>query len=194
MRRPLALLRRIPACLPAAAAAACFAGLLAACATAPAPGPAGETGPRSLDRLLARAASRGEWDKALRMADSAFAAGKAADREAAAYWKAVAWLYRDQPDSAMALLEASQAKWTPGPRKVHAMLLLKLVRESCAVRALARARPEESEARPAGADRVMQERVESLERESTDLRAENQRLETEKQKYQKLLKDLETIR
>jgi hypothetical protein len=40
----------------------------------------------------------------------------------------------------------------------------------------------------------LQERVESLEREGTDLRAENQRLETEKQKYQKLLKDLETIR
>jgi hypothetical protein len=174
-------------------AAALAAMLLGACATAPAPGP-GEAASPSLDRSLARLAAKGEWEKTSRLADSAFAAGKGPDREAAAYWKAVAWLYRDQPDSAQALLEASQSKWTPGPRKVHAMLLLKLVRESCAVRALARAHPEESETKPAAQDRGLQERVESLERESTDLRAENQRLETEKQKYQKLLKDLETIR
>lgn len=167
--------------------------LLAACATAPATGPA-ESVPPSLDRALARLAAKGEWEKTLRMADSAFVAGKSPDREAAAYWKVVAWLYRDQPESAQALLEASQGKWTAGPRKVHAMLLLKLVRESCAAHALARARPEETEARPFPSDRALQDRVESLERESTDLRAENQRLETEKQKYQKLLKDLETIR
>jgi len=182
------------ASIRACAAAALPALLLAACASAPGPGPAGESTQPSLDRALARAAAKGDWDKTMRIADSAFAAGKAPDREAAAYWKAVAWLYRDQPDSAQALLEASQGKWTPGPRRVHAMLLLKLVRESCAVRALARAHPEESEAKPAASDRVLQEKVESLERQSTDLRAENQRLETEKQKYQKLLKDLETIR
>ncbi|MBW8889221.1 MAG: hypothetical protein JF616_15815 [Fibrobacteres bacterium] len=170
------------------------AALLAACATAPATGPVGDSAPPSLDRALARTAAKGEWEKALRMADSAFATGKTSDREAAAYWKVVAWLYRDQPESAQALLEASQGKWAPGPRKVHAMLLLKLVRESCAAHALARARPEEAEAKPVASDRVLQERVESLERESTDLRTENQRLETEKQKYQKLLKDLETIR
>lgn len=193
MRPMPARSRRLLLCLtcPAALSAAI---LLAACATAPAPGSADGAPPPSLDRTLARLASKGEWDKTLRLADSAFAAGKGPEREAAAYWKAVAWLSRDQLDSAQALLEASQAKWTPGPRKVHAMLLLKLVRESCAVRALARAHPEESEAKPASPDRGLQERVESLERESTDLRAENQRLETEKQKYQKLLKDLETIR
>jgi hypothetical protein len=190
MRGPTALIRRIPLRVQGAA---CLAALLAACATAPAT-PPGEPSLHSLDRVLSRSAARGEWDKTLRVADSAFAAGKGADREAAAYWKAVAWLYRNQPDSAQALLEASQAKWSPGPRKVHAMLLLKLIRESCEVRALARARPEESEARPASPDRGLQERVESLERESTELRSENQRLETEKQKYQKLLKDLETIR
>jgi hypothetical protein len=176
------------------ALAALAAGLLAACAGTSAPAPAEEASRPSLDRALARVAAKGEWEKVLRMSDSASAVGNAADREAAAYWKALAWLYREQPDSAQALLESSQNKWTPGPRKVHALLLLKLVRESCASRALARAHPEEAEARPAAPDRGLQERVESLERESSGLRAENQRLEVEKEKYQKLLKDLETIR
>lgn len=168
-------------------------GLLAACAGS-APVPAEDASRPSLDRVLARMAAKAEWERVSRMSDSAFAAGNAADREAAAYWKAVAWLYREQPDSAQALLESSQNKWTPGPRKVHALLLLKLVRESCANRAVARARPEETETRAAAPDRGLQERVENLERESSGLRAENQRLEVEKEKYQKLLKDLETIR
>lgn len=192
MRLPPAWVPPLPHRMRGALAAALLAGLLSACASAPAP--VGESPPPSLDRAFARLAAKGEWDKTLRLADSAHAAGKGADREAAAYWKALAWLYRDQPDSAQALLESAQGKWTPGPRKVHAMLLLKLVRESCATRALARARPEEPEARPPAQDRALQERVETLERESSDLRAENQRLETEKQKYQRLLKDLETIR
>lgn len=188
-------MRLFPHCLRLSAAlAALAAGLLAACAGATAPGPAEETSRPSLDRTLARVAAKGEWERALRISDSAFAVGSAADREAAAYWKSVAWLYRDQPDSAQALLEGSQNKWTPGPRKVHALLLLKLVRESCAARAMARARPEETETRAAAPDRGLQERIESLERESSGLRAENQRLEVEKEKYQKLLKDLETIR
>lgn len=188
-------MRPLPRCIPLSAAwAALAAGLLAACAGTTAPGPAEETSRPSLDRVLARTAAKGEWERVSRMSDSAFAAGNAADREAAAYWKAVAWLYRDQPDSAQALLEGSQNKWTPGPRKVHALLLLKLVRESCAARAVARARPEETEPRAPAPDRGLQERVESLERESSGLRAENQRLEVEKEKYQRLLKDLETIR
>jgi hypothetical protein len=190
-------MRPLPRCIRLSALAALAgltAGLLAGCAGTAAPEPAEGTSRPSLDRALARVAAKGEWEKVSRMSDSAFAAGNAADREASAYWKAIAWLYREQPDSAQALLEGSQNKWTPGPRKVHALLLLKLVRESCATRALARARPEDAEARPAPADRGLQDRVESLERESSGLRAENQRLEVEKEKYQKLLKDLETIR
>jgi hypothetical protein len=131
----------------------------------------------------------------MRLADSARTSGAAADREIALYWKAVAWLYRGETDSALALLESQQGRWTAGSLRVHGALLHKLVRESCASRPVAaRGRTEESEPRSALVERALQDRLEALERERTDLRAENQRLETEKEKYQKLLKDLETIR
>lgn len=182
--------------VPAFALAAACAALLAACAgdRPAAPSAAPEKSPPSqLDRALARLAVKGDWDRALRLSDSALASGSSAEREIATYWKAVAWLYCDAPDSALSLLEGRQSKWTAGTRKVHANLLLKLAREASATRAAGHPRPEESD-RPVAAERVLQDRVEALQKESSDLRAENQRLETEKSKYQKLLKDLETIR
>jgi hypothetical protein len=118
-----------------------------------------------------------------------------AEREIAVYWKSVAWLYRDEPDSALAMLESQQGKWSAGLRKVHGALLLKLARESTAARAASHWRPDDAAPKAApAADKGLQDRVEALQKESSDLRAENQRLETEKEKYQKLLKDLETIR
>jgi hypothetical protein len=130
----------------------------------------------------------------MRLADSARASGAPAEREIAIYWKAVAWLHRSEPDSALALLEGQQGRWTGGSLRVHGTLLYKLVRESCAARPVAHGRSEEPDPRPALVERALQDRLDALERERTDLRAENQRLETEKEKYQKLLKDLETIR
>ena len=180
--------------LAALAAPLLASALLSACAPPPPPDPAQGSGRATLERSLARAASKGEWEKAFRLCDSALAKGDAADREVASYWKAVAWLFRDEPDSALAILESRQGKWSAGARKVHGMLLLKLVRESKAARVPARVRPEEADPRPVPGERALQDRVEALEKESSGLRAENQRLETEKEKYQKLLKDLETIR
>lgn len=174
-------------------AAAFAAWLLAACASAPAPSPMEEAAKPALDRVLARLVSKGDMDKAIKAADSVMAGRDPADREIAAYWKAVAFLYKDDPDAAVAVLEAQQGKWTAGLRKVHGTLLLKMARESSAARASHHGRPEEAPRAPV-ADKGLQDRVEALQKESSDLRAENQRLETEKEKYQKLLKDLETIR
>ena len=174
-------------------AAVLAAGLLAACAGGP-PAAAGvEDARSSLDRALARAIYKGDWGRAFRLSDSALASRNPPDREVGAYWKAVAWLYRDAPDSAQALLESMQGKWTAGSRKVHGTLLLKLARESSPSHSPARSRAEEIE-RPPATERALQEKLETLEKETCDLREENQRLETEKGKYQKLLKDLETIR
>lgn len=176
-----------------AAPAALAAWLLAACASAPAPAPMDESSRPALDRMLARMVSKGEMDRAMKTADSVLAARDPADREIAIYWKSVAWLYRDEPDSALALLEGQQGKWSAGLRKVHGALLLKLTRESVASRAASHWRPEDAPKAPA-ADKGLLDRVESLQKESAELKAENQRLETEKEKYKKLLKDLETIR
>lgn len=180
--------------LPAIAVqAALSAWLLAACASAPAPAPMDESNRPALDRVLARMVSKGELDKAMKTSDSVLAAREPAEREIAIYWKSVAWLYRDEPDSAVALLETQQGKWSAGLRKVHGALLLKLARESVAARAASHWRPEDAPKAPA-ADKGLQDKVEALQKESSDLRAENQRLETEKEKYKKLLNDLETIR
>lgn len=173
--------------------AALAAWLLAACASAPAPAPMDESTRPALDRVLARMVSKGDLDRAMKATDSVLAARDPADREIAIYWKSVAWLYRDEPDSALALLEGQQGKWSAGLRKVHGALLLKLTRESVAARAASHWRPEDAPKAPA-ADKGLQDRVESLQKESADLKAENLRLETEKEKYKKLLNDLETIR
>jgi hypothetical protein len=131
-------------------------------------------------------------DKALRTADSLAASKDPTDREIAAYWKVMAWLYRDEPDSALALLEGSQGKWTGGMRKVHAALFLSLARDASQNRS-SHGRPPELAHSPLP-DKAIQDRMESLQKETGELRAENARLETEKEKYQRLLKDLETIR
>lgn len=168
------------------------ASLLLGCASTREPTPAEEAARTSMDKVLARLVSKGELDKAQKAADSLSASKVPAEREIAAYWKAVTWLYRDEPDSALIILEAGQGKWTGGMRRVHTALLLNLAREASQSRAASRARV--SDAGKPATDRSMQERIESLQKETGDLRAENARLETEKEKYQKLLKDLETIR
>jgi hypothetical protein len=167
--------------------------LLPGCAATREPTPSEEASRVSMDKILARMVSKGELDKAQRMADSLSASKEPAEREIAAYWKAVAWLYRDEPDSALVILEANQNKWTGGMRKVHTGLLLSLAKESSQSRAASRVRVSDAN-KAATPDKSMQERIESLQKETGDLRAENARLETEKEKYQKLLKDLETIR
>lgn len=145
-----------------------------------------------MDRILARMVFKGEFDKAARTADSLSGSREPAEREIAAYWKSVAWLYRGEPDSALVLLEALQGKWTGGLRKVHAGLFLGLAREASYSRTAGRLARHEEPPRPA--DKSLQERVDALQKENGDLRAEAARLAAEKEKYRRLLNDLETIR
>ncbi len=179
----------ISACLPVLAAAM----LIGCAASKKEPPSVAEEARAPMDRLLGRMVSKGELEKAQRTADSLMASKDPADREIAAYWKVVTWLCRDETDSALALLETNQGKWTGGLRKVHAALFLSLAREASQNRAAGRARQNEP-ARPIPPDKALQERIESLQKETGDLRVENSRLESEKEKYQKLLNDLETIR
>jgi hypothetical protein len=174
----------------AALLAAC---LIAACAGSRAPSSGDDPRPR-MDRALARMVSKGEFDKALRTADSLGASKDPAEREIAAYWKVVTWLYRDEPDSALAILESGQGKWTGGLRRVHAALFLSMAREESVARAASAGRGKHDETVKAGPEKSLQERLESLQKETGDLRAENARLASENEKYQRLLKDLETIR
>ncbi|HLP43003.1 MAG TPA: hypothetical protein VK465_15955, partial [Fibrobacteria bacterium] len=96
------------------------------------------------------------------------------------------FLYRDRPDLAMAILEPMRGKWTGGLRAIHSEVFLRLAREASEARVVSRARREE-------AARLSQEN-DALAKEFSSLKAEIARLETEKRKYEKLIKDLETIR
>ena len=167
--------------------------LLAACAaTKDAPGD--EPAARApMDKVLAHMVFKGEYDHAAKMADSLASSREPAEREIAAYWKAVSWLYRNEPDSALLILDTYQGKWTGGLRKVHAGLFLNLARESVASRYAATHLVRHEEPGKPAADRSLQDRVDFLQKENGDLRAEASRLATEKEKYQKLLKDLESI-
>jgi hypothetical protein len=180
--------------LAALALAACtaFTALLAGCAATKDPAVSEEASRPAADKVLARLLAKGDMDKVQKAVDSLAVSKEPAEREIAAYWKAVAWLYRDEPDSALTILEANQAKWTGSLRKVHSAVFLRLAREASAARIAAHARHEETV--KVAPDKSMQDRIESLQKETGDLRAEIGRLETEKEKYQKLIKDLETIR
>jgi hypothetical protein len=166
--------------------------LLWGCAGTKEAAPVGEAARPPMDKVLARMVFKGEFDKAFRTSDSLAVSKDPAEREIACYWKAVAWLYRGEPDSALSLLEPNQGKWTGGLRKVHAGLFLGLAREASLSRAANHVRHEDP-AKPVP-DKSLQDRVESLQKENGELRAETVRLATEKEKYQRLLKDLETIR
>ncbi|MDB5106491.1 MAG: hypothetical protein JWP91_4180 [Fibrobacteres bacterium] len=180
--------------LKAACAALLAGALLSGCAATKEPSaPTDEALKAPMDKILARMVSKGEIDRAVRTADSLSASREPAEREIAAYWKTITWFYRGEPDSALAVLEGNQGKWTGGLRKVHAALLLGLARDATQSRVASRVRHEDPAARPVP-DKSLQDRVDALQKENGDLRAENARLETEKEKYQKLLKDLETIR
>lgn len=145
-----------------------------------------------MDRILARMVAKGEIGLAQKTADSLLTSKEPAEREIALYWKAVAWLYRNQPDSALVILDANQGKWTGGLRRVHSSLFLAMARDASQTRSASHNRHEET-AKPAP-DKSMQDRIDALQKETGELRAENARLEFEKVKYQKLLKDLEGIR
>ena len=172
--------------------AACMMALLIGCA-ATREAPMEEPSRPPMDRILARMVFKGEFDKAARTGDSLSGSKDPAEREIAAYWKSVAWLYRGEPDSALVILEAFQGRWTGGLRKVHAGLFLGLAREMSLNRAAGRLVRHEEPPRPSP-DKSMQDRVEALQKENGDLRAEAARLTTEKEKYKQLLNDLETIR
>lgn len=143
------------------------------------------------DRVLARLIATGKIDQAQKSADSLLASRDPADREIAAYWRTVCWLYKDEPDSALTILESYKGKWSGGLRRVHSEVFLHLARDASQSKALFRQRREETAKAPP--DKPMQERVDALQQENVDLRAEIGRLETERLKYQKLINDLETI-
>lgn len=149
-----------------------------------APSPASEM--NSPDKGIARMLASDNVGLAKSTADSLAASKDPVAREIGMYWKAVCFLYRDRPDLAMAILEPMRGKWTGGLRAIHSEVFLRLAREASEARVVSRARREE-------AARLSQEN-DALAKEFSSLKAEIARLETEKRKYEKLIKDLETIR
>jgi hypothetical protein len=155
-------------------------------ASASAPPPSLSQTRQAPDKGIARMLARDNVGLAQATADSLAASKDAVEREIGRYWKAVCYLYRDRPDSAVAILEPMQGKWTGGLRAIHSEAFLRLAREASEARAASRVRRDETA-------RLSHEN-DAMAKEFGALRAEIARLETEKKKYEKLLKDLETIR
>lgn len=180
---------RLP--LPASLAAVLLA---ASCSGTKVPQPAAEDMPpesaapskQAPDRIIARLLAGDNVGLAQATADSLAASGNPVEREVGRYWKAVCYLYRDRPDSALALLEPMQGRWTGGLRAIHSEVFLRLAREASEARVSSRVRRDETA-------RLSREK-DLLAKEYGSLKEEIARLETEKKKYEKLLKDLETIR
>ena len=173
--------------------------LVAACAgSKPAPdmtdevsakGPSSSSNPSAKvppDKGIARMLASDNVGLAQATADSLSGSKDPVEREIGRYWKAVCYLYRDRPDSAVAILEPMQGKWSGGLRAIHSEAFLRLAREASEARAASRVRRDETA-------RLTHEN-DAMAKEYVSLKAEISRLETEKKKYEKLLKDLETIR
>jgi hypothetical protein len=152
-------------------------------AAAPAKEPFSKGSP---DKGIARMLAGDNVGLAQATADSLSMSKHPVEREIGRYWKAVCYLYRDRPDSAVAILEPMQGKWSGGLRAIHSEAFLRLAREASEARAASRVRRDETA-------RLSHEN-EVLAKEFGSLKAEIARLETEKKKYEKLIKDLETIR
>jgi hypothetical protein len=167
------------------------------CAPGPKPMPinnsANQPAKPELDRMLGRLIAQGRFTAAKVMADSLVSSKDPASREIATYWKAIYWLNRDMPDSALVLLESYQGKWTGGLRRVHSESFLHLAKSVREIRFALRQANMDQSYKPAP-DKALQDKVEILQREADALRAEVLDLETERLKYQKLINDLETIR
>jgi hypothetical protein len=160
--------------------------------SAPKPSSADKNATPAFDRVIARYIALGKLDLALKVTDSLLASKEPANREVAAYWKSIVWLYQYEPDSAVALLESYQGKWSGGLRRVHVEAFLRLAKDASVAKMAARHQHDPA-AKPVP-DRSLQDRIEALQKESGDLRAEKVRLEAEILKYQKLIEDLRTIR
>jgi hypothetical protein len=145
-----------------------------------------DIGKVSPDKAVARMLSSGHVELARKTADSLMASKEPGEREAGTYWKAMCLLYANQTDSALAVFETRAGKWSGGLRSVHSEAFLRLARELSQAQAAAKTRKEELSSQ--------ETRIDGLQKEAGDLRAEISRLTTEKEKYEKLLKDLETIR
>jgi hypothetical protein len=199
--RPLAI--RFLAALASVACLLAITALLSACAGAKSTGdmpidspvrsaadassslPA-EGGKYPPDKAIARLLAGDNVGLAQSTADSLSISRDPMEREIGRYWKAVCYLYRDRPESAVAILEPMQGKWSGGLRAIHGEAFLRLAREASEARAASRVRRDE-------AARLNHEN-DVLAREFGALKAEIARLETEKRKYERLIKDLETIR
>jgi hypothetical protein len=185
---PSTALRRIVAGAVLAAALVVALGA-AGCASKPKPTPTPrpeDIGKVSPDKALARMLASGNLELARKTAETLAASKEPGEREAGVYWKALCLLYANQVDSALAIFEGRAGKWSGGLRTVHSEAFLRLARELSQAQAAMRSRKDELS--------NQESKLEGLQKETGDLRAENARLATEKQKYEKLLKDLETIR
>jgi hypothetical protein len=152
----------------------------------PAFAPSYDGGKASPDKGIARLLASENLGLAQSTADSLSASADPMEREIGTYWKAVCYLYRDRPDSAVAILEPMQGRWSGGLRAIHGEAFLRLAREAGEARAASRVRRDE-------VARLSHEN-DAMSRETGALKAEIARLETEKKKYEKLIKELETIR
>jgi hypothetical protein len=155
-------------------------------AAPPAAAPAASKGRTGPEKVIAGLLAGDNVGLAQARAESLALSRDPAEREIGSYWQAVCYLYRDRPDSAVAILEAMQGKWSGGLRAIHGEAFLRLAREASEARAASRLRRDETA-------RLTQEN-DAMAREFSTLKAEIARLETEKQKYEKLIRDLETIR
>lgn len=143
------------------------------------------------DKIIATMITKGKIFQAQKYSDSLSTRKDSSLREIGTYWKTVCWLYRDEPDSALAVLDSYQGKWSSGIRKVHVEVFLNLARDASHVKALLREK--QLDASKSSQDKNLPLKVETLQQEVVRLHVEISHLESERHKYQTLLKDLEDI-
>lgn len=165
--------------------------ILSGCAIQPKQTAQGGPTKISEDKLMANLITKGKIFQAQKRADSLIAFKDPVSVEIGSYWSIVCWLYRDEPDSALVVLESNKGKWTSGIRKVHSEVFLNMARNESHVKTLLRQKSVDASKQLQ--DKNLPLKVEMLQQEVVRLRLEVGHLESERHKYQTLLKDLEEI-
>lgn len=137
----------------------------------------------NLDTRLAEWIRKSQPDSALIKANQLIKSTLRKDKIIGTYWRGISLIQLGHLDSARTLFGFYRGKWGNASREAHAETLMSLLEEKgpkpCST--------------PVGAQRAETTRLEGLERQNQGLLAEVEKLQMEKSRYERLLRELDRL-
>jgi hypothetical protein len=136
------------------------------------------------DRQIGQMVRSGEHEDALRISEKLMTAGTARERLIGTYWKAVSLTHLGRLDTAWAILHVNRGRWGGVMRETSAETLRRALETKAPVACY------DNTPQP---EKGLSNRLESLEKRTTELQSEIERLQVENVRYEKLLRELDRL-